>query len=222
MPSISYPAFQRYFAAGGDAWPYERQSLVKLRCIAGNPSFRNTLQSEVVKLVYAAEAFDFDAMKGLREKQVRQLVRGGSINVKLSDGGLVDCEYAVQALQLTFGKSIPELQTSNTLCALQAAVSANLLSHEELHQIRAAYVFLRQLIDCLRMVRGNAEDLTVPERDSADYAGLERRMHAVHESSGSVGELEKHMETVTAFTARVAEICGPPRGLKKGRSETGR
>ena len=72
------------------------------------------------------------------------------------------------------------------------------------------------------MVRGNAEDLTVPERGSADYAGLERRMHAVHESSGSVGELEKHMETVTAFTARVAEICGPPRGLKKGRSETGR
>ena len=42
-------------------------------------------------------------MRAMRERQVRQLVRGGSINAKLSEGGIVDLEYAVQALQLTFG-----------------------------------------------------------------------------------------------------------------------
>ena len=35
--AVSLEAFRRYFAPDGPAWPYERQALVKLRPIAGNP-----------------------------------------------------------------------------------------------------------------------------------------------------------------------------------------
>ena len=35
--SVSLDAFRRYFAPDGPAWAYERQALVKLRPIAGDP-----------------------------------------------------------------------------------------------------------------------------------------------------------------------------------------
>ncbi len=41
---------------------------------------------------------------------------------------------------------------------------------------RAAYVFLRRLIDALRVVRGNARDLAVPPADSREFVYLARRL----------------------------------------------
>ena len=153
------------------------------------------------------ESFDFAAMRAMRERQIRQLVRGGTVNAKLSDGGLVDCEYAVQALQLTFGRQEPALQTSNTIQALTAAQQSGKISLSEFEQIRQAYIFLRQLIDCLRMVRGNAEDLTLPASATTDYQQLARRLKAVHESSRPLDELENQMAVVRWFSNRVEEIC---------------
>ena len=106
--------------------------------------------------------FDFPAMRAMRERQIRQLVRGGAINAKLSDGGIVDCEYAVQALQMTFGDDMLTLRHPNTLQALSEAARFGLIKPAHHASIQRAYVFLRELIDCLRMVRGNAKDLTLP------------------------------------------------------------
>ena len=129
--AVSLDTLQQYFGARGDAWPYERQSLVKLRCVGGVPAFRLRLDEVARRLVYSSQSFDFEAMRAMREKQIRQLVRGGCINAKLSSGGLVDCEYSVQALQLTFGKTYTSLQTPNTSKALTAANAAGLISDSD-------------------------------------------------------------------------------------------
>ncbi len=205
--AVSLETLRHYFAPEGDAWPYERQSLVKLRCIGGMAAFRKRFDEITRDLVYSPQSFDFDAMRAMREKQIRQLVRGGSINAKLSSGGLVDCEYSVQALQLTFGYRFPSLQTPNTLQALTAAHAAGLVSDSKFAQIEQAYRFLRELIDCLRMVRGNAEDLTVPDRESTDFLQLARRMKAVHDSPVSLDDLELEMARVRAFVEQVEQIC---------------
>ena len=42
--------------------------------------------------------------------------------------------------------------------------------------LRAAYLFLRNLIDALRIVRGDASDLTLPEGDSDEFKSLARRL----------------------------------------------
>lgn len=206
-PAVSLETFRRYFSPQGDAWPYERQSLVRLRYVSGDPDFGNTVLEECHKLIYTDEGFDFDAMRAMREKQVRQLVRGGSVNAKLSDGGLVDCEYSVQALQLTFGKSQPSLRNPNTLRTMNAALKTGLLSATEHESAQTAYMFLRELIDCLRMVRGNALDLTVPVVGSADHRQLAKRMEAVHDSPLPLDELESQLAVVRAFSRRVEEIC---------------
>ena len=206
-PAVSLETFDAYFRSTGDAWPYERQSLVKLRCVCGQPEFGETLQQHTQNVVYRRSGFNFDAMRGMREQQVRQLVHGGTINAKLSDGGLVDCEYAVQAIQMTFGSEHASLRTSNTLIALEAANRVGLLTDEETRLVKEAYTFLRQLIDCLRMARGNALDLTVPAVDSADYHLLARRLQTVHESSLRLDDLEDQLSAVRTFAARVEEIC---------------
>jgi [glutamine synthetase] adenylyltransferase / [glutamine synthetase]-adenylyl-L-tyrosine phosphorylase len=43
---------------------------------------------------------------------------------------------------------------------------------------------MRRLIDALRVVRGNAKDLAIPEADSRAFAYLARRMH--YESAAAV------------------------------------
>lgn len=205
--AISRATFEQYFSPDGDAWPYERQSLVKLRCVGGMPEFGEEINASARNVAYAAGRFDFDAMRALREKQVRQLVRGGMVNAKLSSGGLVDCEYAVQALQMSFGRDSPALQTTNTMHALAQAHSYGYIETGEFEAVRAAYQFLRELIDCLRMVRGNAEDLTVPPHGSADYAHLVKRMQSVHDSPILPDDLESQMAVVSAFSRRVEQIC---------------
>ncbi|HIK93456.1 MAG TPA: glutamine synthetase adenylyltransferase [Planctomycetes bacterium] len=205
--AVSLASFQNYYARDGDAWPFERQALVKLRCVGGDPEFAKSVVAASHAAIYSMAAFNFPAMRAMRERQVRQLVHGGTVNAKLSDGGLVDCEYAVQALQLSFGGQHAALRVSNTMAALATVWQAGLVSESMFHQAQAAYVFLRQLIDCLRMVRGNALDLTVPATDTADFVQLSRRLEVVHDSSLSADTLESHFAMVREFSQCVEQQC---------------
>ena len=143
----------------------------------------------------------------MRERQIRQLVHGGAINVKLSDGGIVDCEYAVQALQITFGDEFVILRHPNTLQALSEAARLGLVDPAHLVSIERAYVFLRELIDCLRMVRGNAKDLTPPTPGTREWKMLAHRMKSIHDSDVPLEELETQMALVREFSSCVEKQC---------------
>jgi glutamate-ammonia-ligase adenylyltransferase len=105
-------------------------------------------------------------MRAMRERQIRHLVTGGVFNLKYSPGGLVDVEYLVQGLQITHGKDYPDVRLSNTRDAMAALAQAGVLREEDYPRLRKAHTFLRWMIDALRVVRGNARDVTVPPDDS--------------------------------------------------------
>jgi glutamate-ammonia-ligase adenylyltransferase len=176
--SIAVPleSFQKYYAQGGPAWEYERQALVKLRPVAGDPE----LGQEVVKLrdtiIYTGEVIDVAAMRAMRERQIRQLVAGGTINAKFSSGGLVDLEYLIQGLQIVYGKEKPDLRVTNTREAILVLKEFNILSNEDYEKLIAALIFLRRVIQALRIVRGNAKDLTIPEVGSNEFLFLAKRL----------------------------------------------
>ena len=205
--AVSLKDFQQYYSGSGPAWPYERQAMVRFRCFAGSSVFGQRVMACCHEAIYSAGCFDFSAMRAMRERQVRQLVRGGSVNAKLSEGGIVDCEYAVQALQLTFGRDMITLRHSNTLRVLREASRLSLIDPEQTETISQAYVFLRELIDCLRMVRGNARDLTVPAPDSRDWHQLSRRMRSIHDSKIPLDKLEEQMQLVRDFSLMVEQHC---------------
>ena len=205
--AVSRQDFEKYYAVDGPAWPYERQALIKFRCMAGNAEFGAIVTVACHRAIYGTGQFDFSAMSAMRERQIRQLVHGGAINVKLSDGGIVDCEYAVQALQMTFGHEFLTLRHPNTLRALSKAARLSLVDPTHLASIERAYVFLRELIDCLRMVRGNAKDLTLPAPGTRDWQMLARRMKSIHDSHVPLEELETQMANVREFSAYVEQHC---------------
>ena len=82
--AVSLDAFAGYFGPEGAAWPYERQALVKLRPIAGDVAFGSEIVALRDRLIYSGEPFDVAAMRAMREKQLRQLVKAGTTNAKLS------------------------------------------------------------------------------------------------------------------------------------------
>jgi glutamate-ammonia-ligase adenylyltransferase len=107
---------------------------------------------------------------------MRELVKPGETNVKYSAGGIIDIEYAVQYLQLLHGKEQPELRVPNTLEALGALNRLQIVGGSEYEIFHPAYLFLRNLIDALRIVRGDASDLVLPEETSEEFKSLARRL----------------------------------------------
>jgi glutamate-ammonia-ligase adenylyltransferase len=194
--AVAFDAFRTYYAPDGPAWPYERQSLVKLRPIAGDAAFGARIAALRDELVYTGEPFDVAALRGMREKQIRQLVEAGTIHAKLGPGGLVDCEYLVQGLQIAHGRAHPELRTTNTVEAMDVLCRLGILSSADHARLRAAYVFLRELIDALRMVRGHARDLTVPPAAGDEFAFLARRLGYDRPDRDLQDDLLRHMEQV--------------------------
>ncbi|HVV98867.1 MAG TPA: glutamine synthetase adenylyltransferase, partial [Planctomycetaceae bacterium] len=201
--AVSLDLFRSYFGPEGAAWPYERQGLVKLRTIAGDPGFGATLTALRDELVYRDTPFDVQAMRAMRERQLRQLVSAGTTNAKFGPGGVVEIEYLVQGLQITHGRRFPELRTTNTLDALAALARAGLLSHGDYRGLRDAYIFHRRLIDGLRVVRGHAKDLTVPPADSVEFRFLARRLTYGEDVLRLRDDLSRHAERVLEIARRV-------------------
>jgi glutamate-ammonia-ligase adenylyltransferase len=174
--AVSLESFRRYFGPGGPAWAYERQALVKLTPVAGDQRLGSRVATLRDEFVYTGESFDVTAMRAMRERQTRHLVKGGTFHPKFSQGGLVDVEYLVQGLQITHGRDNPTLRYANTREAMAALNAARILSEEDYTRLRKAHTFLRWLIDSLRVVRGNAKDITLPDEGSEEFAFLARRM----------------------------------------------
>ena len=167
---------REYYRSGGDAHPFERQALVKMRFVAGNPAFGREVEAFRDGYVWSGEPWDMAEALRLRVRQVTELVPSGRFNVKLSRGGLVDVEYAAQYLQIQHGREHAELRTPRTLHALDALAGLGIISGAEHETLGEGYVFWRRVADALRMVRGQASDLLLPDEGSDELRLLARRL----------------------------------------------
>jgi len=201
--AVSLDAFRRYFAPEGPAWAYERQALVKLRPIAGDSELGHQVTALRDAFVYNGEPFDVTAMRAMRERQIRHFVTGGTFNAKFSPGGLVDVEYLVQGLQITHGHRDPGLRLTSTREAMAALAAAGILSGDDYVCLHKAHTFLRWLIDALRVVRGNAQDLTVPPADSEEFAFLARRLRFGSDVAQLREDLIRHTTCVQELSTRL-------------------
>jgi glutamate-ammonia-ligase adenylyltransferase len=197
--AVPLESFRRYFGPGGPAWPYERRALGKPRPVAGDAGLGDLVAGLRDEYVYTGQPFDVTAMRAMRERQVRHLVRGGTFNPKYSPGGLVDVEYLVQGLQISHGASDPNLRSTNTREALAALAEAGILNGEDYTHLRKAHTFLRWLIDSLRVASGNAKDLLTPPQGSEAFAFLARRLRYG-------GDTARLREDLSAHAGRVQEI----------------
>ncbi len=203
--SVSLDSFRRYFVPGGPAWAYERQALLKLRAIAGDPALGAQVESLRDSYVYSGAPFDVPAMQAMRERQLRHLVTPGAFNAKYSRGGLVDVEYVVQGLQIMHGRAHPELRLTNTRAAIAALVASGILPAESGALLKDAHLFLQSLINALRIVRGNSRDLTIPPQNSEEFAFLARRLGYINEPARLQADLLRHSTWLQRFSSNLLQ-----------------
>ena len=201
--AVSLDSFRHYYAPDGPSWAYERQALVKLRPLAGDPK----LGEELCRLrdVYAYESgpFDVTAMRAMRERQIRHLVTGGTFNAKFSPGGLVDIEYLIQGLQINQGAQNPGLRLTNLRDAMSALHVTGILSDDDYTRLRKAHTFLRWLIDSLRVVRGNSKDVTMHPVGSDELLFLARRLRYEQDVRHLRDDLARYVADVQEINGRL-------------------
>lgn len=169
----SAEGFARYHL-GGEGAPqvrsqlWERQALLRARCVAGDQALFAEIAGKVLEPVLwrapadpAALATEIRRMRERMEAEVgRESTRG--LNPKTGRGGLVDVEFAAQFLQLRFGADHPIVRSANTPAALARAREAGLLREPSFQALSRGYDFLRRLELRLRIVHDYTVDHLPP------------------------------------------------------------
>ncbi|MBP6338696.1 MAG: bifunctional [glutamate--ammonia ligase]-adenylyl-L-tyrosine phosphorylase/[glutamate--ammonia-ligase] adenylyltransferase [Vitreoscilla sp.] len=110
----SINSFEKYQRGRGNnaAWTWEHQAITRARCASGPAALAERFEA-TRRAVMAAER-EPEALKAevhsMRDKvRAARPVKPGLYDVKHSDGGMMDAEFAVQYLVLSFGASHPRL-----------------------------------------------------------------------------------------------------------------
>lgn len=145
-------AYGRYIARRASLW--ERQSLTRLRFIAGDASLGQYVTSMVAEWVYASPlppGWAGEIVRMRRKMESRSRTRPGSfIDIKLGAGGMADVEFIVQMLQLRFGGDRPELRKGRVVEILRSgAIPPGVPA--ETSFIASAYAMYRRLEFLLRV-----------------------------------------------------------------------
>jgi glutamate-ammonia-ligase adenylyltransferase len=205
--AVSLKSFKEYFSSEGGAYLFERQALVKMRHIYSS-STGNYLKDEVLNhrntFVFHTGGVDLDEMYKLRNKQLESYLHGNLTNVKYSVGGLVEIEYITQLMQMFYGQCDETICEFSTLEALTELNSNQYINNDMFVELTSAYTFYRNLINTLRMVKGNAKDLTINPDDRVEFEYLVKRSHfagIIQEPDESLllNLLKKHMDKVNSY-----------------------
>ncbi|HYY24047.1 MAG TPA: bifunctional [glutamate--ammonia ligase]-adenylyl-L-tyrosine phosphorylase/[glutamate--ammonia-ligase] adenylyltransferase [Candidatus Udaeobacter sp.] len=209
----SLDAFREYHKTSSLLW--ERQALIKARFVAGNAALGNEIERIAESFVYgqglAPEGVG--EIDHLRMRMERELAGENEtrFNLKKGRGGLVDIEFLTQMLQLAHGYRFPELRRRETLHALAALHSTNILRDDEYKLLSAGYLFLRRLDHRLRLERDQSIDAF--QRDPERLEGIAQAMGYKgatgkgHENAATAGEnllrdYEKRWEKIRACYER--------------------
>lgn len=142
----SFAAMETYYEQHGREW--ERYALIKARACAGDVASCSELLQSLRPFVFR-RYIDFGVFESLRdmkamiEREVRR--KGMDNNIKLGRGGIREAEFIVQAFQLIRGGVDKRLQQRGLLPVLQLLGETGLLPLQAVHDLRAAYLFLRQV-----------------------------------------------------------------------------
>jgi glutamate-ammonia-ligase adenylyltransferase len=162
---------ENYLHSQGREW--ERYAWVKAREITGAPT--EELAALVTPFVYRRH-LDFSAIASLRELhgQIRAEVARRDLhdNIKLGPGGIREIEFVAQVFQIVRGGRDAALRLRPTLATLSQLQERHLLPAQAVAELRAAYVFLRNLEHRLQYLEdqqtqtlpAGAEDLAIIAR----------------------------------------------------------
>ncbi len=144
-------AIENYYAAQGELW--ERQMLIKARCVAGSQELGEQFRKMVAPFVFS-KLLDERVLREVERVKGRieeEHLREDHLNVKLGVGGIREIEFFVQTFQLLYGGGRPELRLYGTLETLEALDRLHLVPAADVQILRDAYLYLRRLEHALQL-----------------------------------------------------------------------
>ena len=136
----SYRAYYQRWSA-----PWEAQALLRAEPVAGDADLGAAFVAMADEFRYPAGGMGEAAVREVRRIKARveaeRMPRGvdPAMHLKLGPGGLSDVEWVAQLLQLRHAGAMPELRTTRTLAALQAARDEGLIASEDADALAAAW-----------------------------------------------------------------------------------
>ena len=158
--SRSLNAYREYYGRWSALW--ERQALLRARPCAGDRDLGRRFEELINPLRWAQEGLLTQDLREIRRIKARveaeRLPRGidPARHLKLGPGGLSDVEWSAQVLQLAHAGRIPELRTTSTVGALQAAAQAGVLSADDGGELVAAWILASRLRSAIVLGTGRA------------------------------------------------------------------
>ena len=150
----SLSSFKNYHRTEAQIW--ERQALTKARVILGNVTLSDSINDIVRYAAYCTSHYEDirPEIHRMRMRMEHEIAREGSgtYNIKTGRGGIVDIEFIVQYFQLQYGRTHPELRSTNTLVALKAIAAGGVLPSDDSLVLQKGYKFLRRLENRLRII----------------------------------------------------------------------
>ncbi|MBO0979155.1 bifunctional [glutamine synthetase] adenylyltransferase/[glutamine synthetase]-adenylyl-L-tyrosine phosphorylase [Microbacterium sp. SD291] len=199
----SIEAYAEYYRRWSLSW--EAQALLRARGVAGSVKL-------IARFTELADSIRYPAtidLQGSREiKRIKARVEGERLpqgadprrHLKLGPGTLSDVEWLVQLLQLQHAHAVPELRTTSTIAALDAAVAADLVPAPAAELLREAWRLSSRLRSAITLFTGQTSDvlpvdprqldaigglLGYPDRSASaleeDYLGVTRRARKAFE-----------------------------------------
>jgi glutamate-ammonia-ligase adenylyltransferase len=204
--AVSLAAFRHYHRAGGEAWTWERMALTRARVVAGGAALCATLAAAIRDaLTHAGPPelvrADAAAMRARLWRDARPPGPPFALrDAKLRPGGLVECEFVAQALQLIHARDTPPPFSPCTGEALRRLAEAGALPGEAAALLARADLIWRTLLGMLRLTAGHSD---------ADISGaaLGTLLHAVRAAGADPAavDLPGLHATLEALATRVRE-----------------
>ncbi len=196
---VSLAAFARYHE--GEARDWERQALVKARFCAGDAAVGERALEIAHAAAYEKGAPPADKLHHVRLRMERELAGERHVpsraryDLKLGRGGLVDIEFAVQWLQMKYGRD-PRVRTTETEVGIASLEACGYLDPHHAAVFRDAYRVLRQIELRLRVHHGTGSQWL--EEGAPGLVPLARRVGMRDSPRGGAAEaLLEHYRVVT-------------------------
>ncbi|MFD6099762.1 bifunctional [glutamine synthetase] adenylyltransferase/[glutamine synthetase]-adenylyl-L-tyrosine phosphorylase [Nocardiopsis flavescens] len=155
-------SYAAYYGRWSQVW--ESQALLRARPVAGDPELRAAFGGLIDPVRYPEGGIEASAVLEIRKLKARmeseRLPRGAdpTLHTKLGRGGLSDVEWVAQLTQLRHAHEYPDLRTTGTLEALEAAVAHGLLAADDGVVLEQAWRLASRVRGMVMLVRGRGGD----------------------------------------------------------------
>jgi glutamate-ammonia-ligase adenylyltransferase len=214
--AIALPTAYSYYESLGQNW--ERAAFIKARPVAGDKALGEAFLANLMPFIwrkyfdYAAIA-DIAAMKRqIHASRGHAEIAVAGHDVKLGRGGIREIEFFVQTQQLIFGGKRPRLRGSRTLDMLDALGKDGWVTPDAVTDLRASYLFLREVEHRLQMIADEQTQRLPGDQDAlgrfARFCGYAQKSRFCSEVTHRLRLVSHHYERLFEHSPRLDVAAG--------------